>query len=434
MAEYAKIVAYIFAVCGNEFTTQLLLMALMYIPVFKKRKLFYVRYPLCWAVIIGLQFLKLFGYFPIPDPINYVLVIVLLAATIYISFEATVMQTLFISACIYCGQHIASNLAFALIYLIMHWAGKFELFSYYYIIMPIITAAGMAVTYYLPVRRICRQHELKFNNTVILYFVVAFVLVAAVLTHYARYAIFWSFDGVAYLLIISSLFTCSTMLVGFMNMRKKQLEEENKILQELLHKDEQRYEQAKLSNEKIQIKYHDMKQRTHHGIVDYESLKEVESDSEILNSTYYTGNRALDVILSEKALMCERLGISFICTAEGQALDFMKPYHIYSLVGNALENAIESLKDEQDEAMKELTVGIMRRESMCVFQTSNYVRDKVDIVDGMPVTKKSDKENHGFGAKSMRNIVLSYGGQINFYVEDSMFTVIATIPIPDKKQ
>ena len=431
MYNYSKTVAFIFDLCGNEFVTQLLLFALLYIPVFKKRKLFYVRYPLCFAVIIGLQTLKRFGYFPVPEPVNYVLVTAMLAATIFISFKTNVMQALFVSVCIYGGQHIISNLSYALIFLVMYIANKGELYPYYYVIMPLMTAGGMVAIWFLPVRIIKNREELKFNDAVIFYFAIAFVLVATTLTYYARTAIFWSLNGLVYLLVISSLFTCSIMLVGFMNIKQKQLEEENEILQELLHKDEQRYEQAKLSNEKIQIKYHDMKLRTHQGVVDYESLKEVETDSEILRSTYFTGNRALDVILSEKALMCERLGINFICTADGQVVNFMKPYHIYSLVGNALENAIESLKEEREGEYKEITVNIVRREGSCIFKTENYVRQPITIVDGLPVTDKEDKESHGFGAKSMRNVVLSYGGQISFYEEDNIITVLAVIPIPE---
>lgn len=431
MYNYSKTVAFIFDLCGNEFVTQLLLFALLYIPVFKKRKLFYVRYPLCFAVIIGLQTLKRFGYFPVPEPVNYVLVTAMLAATIFISFKTNVMQALFVSVCIYGGQHIISNLSYALIFLVMYIANKGELYPYYYVIMPLMTAGGMVATWFLPVRIIKNREELKFNNAVIFYFAIAFVLVATTLTYYARTAIFWSLNGLVYLLVISSLFTCSTMLVGFMNIKQKQLEKENEILQELLHKDEQRYEQAKLSNEKIQIKYHDMKQRTHQGVVDYESLKEVETDSEILKSTYFTGNRALDVILSEKALMCERLGINFICTADGQVVNFMKPYHIYSLIGNALENAVESVKKETDEALKEITVNIVRREQTCIVKVVNYVTHTVNIIDGMPVSEKEDSENHGFGAKSMKNIVDGYGGQISFYQEGETFTMLAALPLKE---
>lgn len=431
MYNYAKVVAFIFNICGNEFITQLFLVAALFIPVFKKRRYFYIKYPACLIVTAGLQILRHFGYFPLPDPLNYVLITAMIAAGIYICFEAKLMQAVFISVCIYSGQHIISNIAYALIFLIILLTGNWDLYAYYYVVMPLLMVAGMAATWFLPVKIIKNKGELKFNNTIIFYVAIAFMLVASTLTHYARNAIFWSLEGLVYLLLISSLFTSSTMLVGFMNLSKKQLEEENEILQELLHKDEQRYEQAKLSNEKIQIKYHDMKQRTHQGIVDYESLKEVEADNEILKSTYFTGNRALDVILSEKALMCERHGIRFICTADGQAIKFMKPYHIYSLVGNALENAVESLKEEKESANKELTVSIIRRENSCLFKTSNYVREKVEMCNGMPHTSKTDQENHGFGAKSMRNIVLKYGGQINFYEENNTFNVLAVIPIPE---
>jgi len=431
MSDYVNAVKFIFELCGNEFTTQLLLFALMYIPVFKKRKLFWVRYPACLAAIIGLQNLNRFGYFPVPAPVNYAIVFAMISATTFICFKTDVLQALFTGVCIYGGQHIVSNLSYALIFMIMHFSRNYELFLYFYVILPVSTAAGLVITYFTTVRTLRRKESIKFNNVLICYFAIAFILVASTLTYYGRNAVIWSLNGSAHLLTIASLFTSSTLLLGFMNIGKRQLEEENKILQELLHKDEQRYEQSKLSNEKIQIKYHDLKKHINHGIIDYESLKEVEPDNEIIKSTFFTGNSALDVILSEKALMCERLGIKFICTADGGAVDFMKPYHLYSLVSNALDNAIESLKDETDEALKEITLNIVRREGTCIIKTVNYVKEKVTMFNGLPLTVKSDKENHGFGAKSMRNVVNGYGGQISFYGEGDSFIMVAEIPIPD---
>lgn len=431
MFEYVKVVAKIFDVFGNEFTTQLILTALIYIPVFKRRKLFLLRYPLCLAVIIVPELLMRFGYLSIPEPLNYIIVFAMLTATIAVSFKANIMQSLFVSVCIYGGQHIISNISYAFIFLLIYFTGNPEMYWYYYVGMPIIFAAGMATTYFFAVRALKNKGELKFNNTVIFYFALTFILVASPLMHYARIAIIWSPNGTALLLLIASLFAVSTMLVGFMNISKKQLEEENAILKELLHKDKQRYERAKLSNEKIQIKYHDLKKRTHHGVVDYESLQEIEPDSEILKSTYFTNNRALDVVLSEQALMCERLGIRLVCTADGAAIGFMKPHHIYSLIGNALENAVESVKKETDNALKEITVNIIRREQTCIIKIVNYVTRKVTIMEGMPLTEKEDTENHGFGAKSMRNIVEAYGGQISFYQEGDTFTMLAAIPVKE---
>ena len=129
--------------------------------------------------------------------------------------------------------------------------------------------------------------------------------------------------------------------------------------------------------------------------------------------------------------MCERLGIRLVCTADGAAIGFMKPHHIYSLIGNALENAVESVKKETDNALKEITVNIIRREQTCIIKIVNYVTRKVAIMEGMPLTEKEDTENHGFGAKSMRNIVEAYGGQISFYQEGDTFTMLAAIPVKE---
>ena len=266
-----------------------------------------------------------------------------------------------------------------------------------------------------------------------LFIACAFLLVAAVLTNYVRQMMFWQFSALASLMGIAVLFAVLVLVILFMNIRAVSLRQENIILTQLLNKDKQRYEQNKISNEKIQIKYHDLKKLQSGGIINYSELSEVDGDREVLFSTYFTGNTALDVVLSEKALMCERLGIRFICTADGKAVDFMKPYHIYSFMVNALENCIESVRKREDH--RELEVLVVRKNNMCVIKTVNYTdQEKLEMYDGVPKTTKTNKEEHGFGVKSMRNVVGLYGGNVRFYVENHNFTVVAVIPIPPEEK
>ena len=52
----------------------------------------------------------------------------------------------------------------------------------------------------------------------------------------------------------------------------------------------------------------------------------------------------------------------------------------------------------------------------------------------MPVTTKPDKENHGFGLKSIKSIAEEYGGMIRIGTEDHQFTLVVAIPSgPQKK-
>ena len=67
------------------------------------------------------------------------------------------------------------------------------------------------------------------------------------------------------------------------------------------------------------------------------------------DSSFNTGNKSLDVVLTEKKLLCDNKGIKFFCMADGKLLNGIKVSDIYSLFGNAIDNAIECLADVADE-------------------------------------------------------------------------------------
>lgn len=431
MNTYVRIMLTVFSLFGNEFTTQLFVMSTLFVPVFAKRKLFWLRYLGGWAGIAGLEWLNRLGFLPIPEVWNYLFVLVLLFGVVMLSFDFKVQYAAFYVICSHCVQFIASNITYIIIYIVMFASRNYDLFVYYHVEMPIVFAACAVATYFLFVRHLRKYDEIIFNSKILLYCSVGFVAVAIFLTYYARQSSWFLLDSVIYTLSIASLFGMAIILTEVLNIRQKKLERENAMLQELLRKDKHRYEEAKLSNEKIMIKYHDMLRREHGGIVDYDELAEIEGDKEILNSSYFTGNPALDVVLSEKALLCERLGIRLICTADGEAMSFMKPHHIYSLVGNALENAVESVRHENDPSDREIILSVTRRENTCVFTVNNYASRTVEFKDGLPVTDKPNAEEHGFGTRSMRNVVGKYDGQLGFYQQGDTFTVVATMPIPD---
>lgn len=428
MTDYARVVTFIFDLFGYEFVTQLFFVCLLLAFAFKKRTWFWLRYLLGWGGIIGVQWL--FRCFvSVPAVCNYVLVLAMVYGVVLLSFKVNFLQALFFVVTAHCYQNLISNVSYIVIYIVLLCTENNAHYSYYYVEMPVIFLAALVVEYFTLVRILRGHEELAFNNLVVLYSSATFIGVAIFLTHYAREAMWFLLDGLIYMLSIATLFVVATLIVEFTNLRYKKLEKENAVIVSMLRKDKQRYEQAKLSNEKIMIKYHDMLQRTHGGIVDYEEMEECEGDSEIVHSTYFTGNTALDVVLSEKALMCERLGIRLICTADGEAMNFMKPHHIYSLVGNALENAIESVRREQSPSNQEITLTVMQREAMCVFSVSNYTSRAVEFRNGLPVTNKPNAEEHGFGTCSMKNVVKRYDGQIGFYQKGEIFTVTVTMPI-----
>ena len=415
----------IMGIFGGEYILQFIVIAAVFLPC-PKRRLWLLSYFIGLAAILLLA-----AFLPVPVPWFYVVYFVLIALQNALVYRYRFLQIVFISVCMYCLQHIVSCISYGIIFLAVGIVGSFDIYWCYYLIMPAVMAAVMVAAYFTIVRRIVRAQEMNFNNGLIVIIACGFIISAAMLTHWVRESIFfWSFFAIAALQGIAVLYSLMTLTIIFMNIKTMSLRHENVILTQLLNKDKQHYEQTKISNEKIQIKYHDMKKLQKDGIINYPELSEVTADQEILFSTYFTGNSALDVVLSEKALLCERLGIRFVCTADGKAVDFIKPHHIYSFMINALENCIENVRQRADH--REVDVVIMRKDNMCIIKTENYTdNEKIEMRDGVPETTKSNKEEHGFGVKSMKNIVELYGGCIRFYVENHNFTVIALIPVPD---
>ena len=106
MITYTRVMAAVFDLFGNEFATQLFIMSTLFVPVFGKRKLFWLRYLLGWAAIAGSQWLMKFGYLPIPDVFNYVLVLVLLFGVVMLSFDFKFWYGIFYVVCSHGVQFI----------------------------------------------------------------------------------------------------------------------------------------------------------------------------------------------------------------------------------------------------------------------------------------------------------------------------------------
>lgn len=161
---------------------------------------------------------------------------------------------------------------------------------------------------------------------------------------------------------------------------------------------------------KINIRYHDLKQQYSRATDEERARLEEEMDN--LNLRYFTGNKALDITLTQKSVLCGQAGIQLVCSADGSCLEDMKHYHIYSLLGNALDNAIECLTQVSDASKRVITLDISRCRDMAVIRVQNYTPAPPTLRDGAIVTTKQNTEEHGYGIKSIKSIAEQYGATV----------------------
>lgn len=88
------------------------------------------------------------------------------------------------------------------------------------------------------------------------------------------------------------------------------------------------------------------------------------------------------------------------------------------LLGNALENAEEALREM--ESGRSLEIVIKNFQNHIFLSIANSIPDKKEID---LQTTKSDLVNHGYGIKNMTEVVAKYSGDIKFCQEDNKFIV-----------
>lgn len=233
---------------------------------------------------------------------------------------------------------------------------------------------------------------------------------------------------------IYSLFdmiSCLFLLALQCEITRRESEQQNsEILQHILYQQKQQMEISKENIELINIKCHDIKNQiaTLGSRVSQEEIRELERAVNIYDMAFKTGNEALDVLMVEKLMVCENKNIRLDCMMEGKLLSFMKQSDIYSLFGNAVDNAIEAVERLSDDERRYISVRVRSEKGMIVIHFENYYEGNLTFHKGMPQTTKEDKRYHGFGMKSIRMIVEKYQGHFSVKAQEGIFTLNILLP------
>lgn len=210
------------------------------------------------------------------------------------------------------------------------------------------------------------------------------------------------------------------------------LRSDKQKMQELLEQNERQYRIAKQNIELINIKCHDLRHQFRkmqsEGGMSKQSLSEIKRIIDQYDCVLHVGNPVLDVILTEKSMLCKEQGIELTCLADGANLPAMDECDVYSLFGNAIDNAIEAVKTECPADKKFISVNMSKANKFYFIQIQNYTGNKVTFVNGMSVTAKPDPLNHGFGTKSIKMIVEKYGGEVTFGQSGEIFRTNIILP------
>ncbi len=372
--------------------------------------------------------------------ISYIIVLAIMVAASALIYKVGPMQLIFGGVASFTIQHVAWDTMYLVFYAIgednvalMPQAGMIGVYLGTFVV---IYTALFLVLHFAKVR-------VEFDGRHIFSFVFAVIDLFAIWLLSQLYSIYDSYSLFYY--VYADLLALSGLLIqiGYPHIirvteQNKELEDDNKNLEQLIDLQAKQQQLSKETTDVLNMKFHDLKNQllvleSQSEESQKKALSEIGEGLDIYSSFAKTGNDALDIIITQKGLLCVSKKIKLTYIIDGKALNFISDTDLTSLFGNILDNAMEAL-DKEEEDYKIIKLYVSTINGFVSITEENYCHQDLTFVNGKPVSTKNDPSYHGFGIKSIEYISNKYDGNVNISLEDDIFRMSILIPSQEEKR
>ena len=145
-----------------------------------------------------------------------------------------------------------------------------------------------------------------------------------------------------------------------------------------------------------------------------------------ISQTVWTGDKALDYLISSKMALAEQEQIKTKVNIEYPHNTNIRSVDLTTILGNLLDNALEAAKTAP-EGLRFLNLTIRRINAMLIIKVENGYGNTPVQENGELLTSKKDKVFHGWGLKSVQTAADRYDGTIRTDYKDHMFQSVVTL-------
>lgn len=230
-------------------------------------------------------------------------------------------------------------------------------------------------------------------------------------------------------LLFLSLFSFIGLLRAINVLSRQQKLEQQSLYAEM---NRQYYESMKRQHFEIRRLKHDLSNHLHTILLLPDAEKEdyithlLESPG-MTRRMDYCGDQTINAVLSVKEQLMQEQNISLRLKLDiPKELPFAGA-DICVLFANALDNAIEScLSFPENERFIEMTA--RHQKGMLALSVKNPASVTLEAGNPLPSTTKPDAKNHGYGLRSMEEIVDHYQGSLEISSADNVFELFLYLP------
>ena len=398
---------------------------LLFFYFFRLRKKSALRATLALLLYFG------FGLFvPLFVPAAYSAMVTSFAITVlalflsWFCFDAPLKTIVFYIISAYALQHLGLKLS-KLTFIPLRLSGWAE-----YVNELLWYAATYTSGWFLFIRRQSCEQSVNINSRTVIFTALGSVILLNFTSMIFGEA---DLDSNLYVNLICAVGSFLVLALQYNSFKNGKLAYENKAFMQMVQAERNRYAALKENIELVNIKCHDLKHqiaaiRRNNGNVNEQALREAEAAALFYDNIAKTGCEALDAVLTQKILVCEKYGIKLTYIVDNNSLSMLEDVDIYSLFGNAIDNAIECLKKESDPARRYVSMNAVTRKDFLCIHLENGCSSSPAFKNGLPQTTKKDTAYHGFGTKSIRYVAEKYGGNALFRAQEGTFCLDVMIP------
>ena len=348
------------------------------------------------------------------------LVLVLCVAAVLFIYDCSPWSALYCCASGYTMQNLASGLSgFCTLCASRLNAGLLPL------IHTLAFAAAVTAIVYIPcylllIRRLSDRGLalVQDRRMLVVLFIVANAVIGFDVINKALEAFAVPFGIIASLRAVHGVVCVSVLAASFELLYNKRLQGELASQRQLMDEQARQWQLSQATVSAINARSHQMRHQVI-GLLassavggDGRLLREVSRELDIYDAQAKTGNAALDVILTEKGLICAQKRITLSCIADGTALGDMAPADIHALFGRALDGAIVGVEALSDKARTSIRLDLRERAGMAALRLEFYA-------DASPYSPAD--------LAAMRAIADRYEGTLTARVVDGVCTITALL-------
>lgn len=237
---------------------------------------------------------------------------------------------------------------------------------------------------------------------------------------------------ISMVVVVSAVFLIVCLYVSMAKVAEEQAKN-----QMIKREKEYYHNQAELlqnSSEELREFRHDLKNRmlVLHELLEKNEMKKatgylqgLETKIEEVENFSQSGNVVIDSVINYKLSQAEKQGCNIQTDISLPDIIHIEDDDLVVVIGNLLDNAMEAVRELKEN--KYIQVKIKYDRECLVVKIVNSFDGKIMIKRGKIQTRKENREFHGIGLQSVKNVVDKYQGDLQYEYKDNRFSVVVLI-------